>query len=135
MLAGRRWRDWNPPESNEKSPENEPPKPPKPLSSVLSVPTLAISAKSSDLSRTPAHDPAEWREPFARWLEVACVRYPRGSGGIGCLHLRFCEWAIAHDEVPCNRLTFECLIREAGFVISDGLVQGLIRREVFEALE
>jgi hypothetical protein len=81
----------------------------------------------------PPVDPAEWREPFVRWLDSACVRAPRCFGGVGCLHIAFCEWAISHDDVPCNRLTFECLLRESGFLFSDGLVSDLILRDDFEA--
>src|SRR5271170_8388056 len=73
----------------------------------------------------PPHDPAEWRKPFARWLDFACVRDPRCFGGAGCMHIAFCEWVIGQQDVPCNRLTFESLIRESGLLISDGLVCGL----------
>jgi hypothetical protein len=82
----------------------------------------------------PVHDPDAWREPFARWLDSTCVRDPRCAGGLGCLHIAFCEWAISHDDVPCNRLTFECLVRESGLQISEGLVCGLIFRQDFEAV-
>lgn len=82
--------------------------------------------------RIPPDDPAEWREPFARWLEATCVRELRCSGGVSCLHIAFCEWAIAHDDVPCKRLTFECLLRESGFLIDESvgvvLVSGLTFR-------
>lgn len=85
----------------------------------------------------PPHDPAEWREPFARWLDSACVRDPRCSGGVGCLHIDFCEWVIRQDDAPCNRFVFECLLREAGCRIDEVadvvLVSGLIFRDDFEA--
>ena len=86
---------------------------------------------------SPPHDPAEWREPFARWLDSVCVRDPRCWGGVGCLHIAFCEWAVAQNDVPCNRFTFECLLRELGFLLDEvagvGLVSGLTFREDLES--
>jgi hypothetical protein len=91
------------------------------------------SVIQGSVDRLPPADPQEWREPFVRWLESACVRDLRCSGGVGCLHIAFCDWAIALDDVPCSRLIFECLLREREFVISDGLVSGLIFKDDFEA--
>jgi hypothetical protein len=85
----------------------------------------------------PAHDPAEWREPFARWMDVACVRSPRCFGGVGCLHIAFCEWATNHGDVTCTRDTFERLLEELGFLIGEVagvvLVSGLTFTEDIQA--
>jgi len=135
MQASRRWRDWNPVENLEKSAERELTKPPELILSVLSVPTLAVSEKSSESSSIHSHDPAEWRKPFARWLDSACVRNPRCFGGLSCLHLAFCEWEIARGEVPCTRVTFERMLSELGFLMGEVsgvmLVSSLTFREDF----
>lgn len=83
-----------------------------------------------DASRS---DPEEWRAPFVQWVDSACALHPRCFGGIACLHLAFCEWEIARDEVPCNRQIFEQLLTELGFLMGEVggavLVSGLILRE------
>ena len=87
----------------------------------------------------PTDDPAEWREPFIRWLDSACVLSPRCFGGVGCLHIAFCEWEAGRGGVPCTRATFELLLSESGLLICEVrgavLVSGLILREDFEAVE
>jgi hypothetical protein len=87
----------------------------------------------------PTDDPAEWREPFIRWLDSACVLSPRCFGGVGCLHIAFCEWEAGRGGVPCTRATFELLLSEFGLLIGEVrgavLVSGLILREDFEAVE
>jgi len=101
-------------------------------------PDPRVPARTAALGEAPAPDPEAWRELFARWLEVACARHSRCSGGVGCLHVAFCEWTITQDDVPCNRLAFECLLRESGFVIDEAagvvLVSGLTFREDVEAV-
>jgi hypothetical protein len=87
---------------------------------------------SRRLLRQPPHTLEAWREPFGRWLDYACVRHPRGFGGVSCLHIAFCEWAIAHDDVPCTRETFESLLAEWGLLIADGMVSWLILKEDIE---
>jgi hypothetical protein len=87
----------------------------------------------------PPDDPAEWRKPFAKWLNSACVCNPRCFGGVGCLHIAFCEWEAGRDGVPCNRDTFELLLKESGFLMGEVagvvLVSGLTFREDAEAVE
>ena len=87
----------------------------------------------------PPADPAEWREPFVRWLDSACVLSPRCFGGVGCLHIAFCEWESGRGGVPCNRETFELLLTELGFLVGEVagmvLVSGLTFREDFEAYQ
>jgi hypothetical protein len=92
------------------------------------------------------HDPARLpplddlleglREPFVSWLDSECTLSPRFFGGMSCLHLSFCEWMIARNEVPCGRASFEALLSESGFLIGDvegtQLVSGLILRTDIE---
>ena len=132
MLASRRWRDWSPPESCEKGPEHEPPKPPKPsFVSSVSAYTGPLQELSASV-RVPPYDPAEWRGLFGSWVELECLRRPRDFGGVGCLHVAFCEWAVEHNAVPCTRQTFEMLLGVSGFPVGDGMVFGLILREDIE---
>jgi hypothetical protein len=110
---------------------------PAPANDLPTGPDPRDSVKREEAEEIPSDDPAEWREPFARWLASACVCDPRGCGGVSCLHLDFCEWAIEQKDVPCKRLTFECLLRESRFVIDEvagvALASGLIFRDDFEA--
>ena len=86
----------------------------------------------------PPRYPAEWRKPFAKWLDSACVRNPRCFGGVACLHIAFCEWEAGRGGVPCNRDTFELLLKELGFLMGEVagvvLVSGLTFREDAEAV-
>jgi len=97
--------------------------------SVMSVPTLRFSKTFALMDPIPPCDPAEWRKPFARWLDSACVRHPRCFGGVGCLQIAFCEWEAGRDGVPCNRDTFELLLKGSGFLI--GEVAGVLSEEHF----
>jgi hypothetical protein len=120
-----------------------PPKPPKPSFEGFEGSPLGIFQKieppaprlpesgSKVPDGIPPHDPAEWRGPFVRWLESSCAYHPRCFGGIGCLHVAFCTWEIAHNGVPCTRDTFERMLEESGHLIAEGLVSGLILREDF----
>ncbi len=130
MLASRRWRDWNPPGNIEQGPGNELTKPPKPIS-VSFVSLNLGDSETIEAGGIPPHDPAEWREPFKRWVRSYCAYHPRCFGGIGCLHLAFCKWEITHNGVPCTRETFERMLEESGHLIADGLVSELILREDF----
>jgi hypothetical protein len=143
MLASRRWRDWNPPEKFQESAECELTKLTKRgqagVLSVLSVPILDKSKTFDAPASIPPDDPAEWRKPFARWLDSACALSPRCFGGVTALHIAFCEWEDGRGGVPCTRDTFERLLSELGFLVGevDGvvLVSGLILREDFEACQ
>lgn len=136
MLTIDRWRKWRPSDEKfEESPGCEPPKPSEPTFEGFEGSTSGQMQNFSDAP--PEHGPAEWRAPFAQWLDSVCVHDPRCWGGVGRLHVAFCEWAIAQDDVPCTRFTFECLLRESGFVIDEivevALVSGLTFREDFES--
>ncbi|MGA8160430.1 MAG: hypothetical protein WA374_06070 [Acidobacteriaceae bacterium] len=65
----------------------------------------------------PPDDPAAWREPFAEWLQSACVCHWRVSGGVGVLHRAYSAWESQRDGVPCKRETFETLLWERGFTL------------------
>jgi hypothetical protein len=77
----------------------------------------------------PPVDPDAWREPFARWLDSACVAHPRCFGGLNALHRAYSDWELSHDGVPPTRDTFVALLVECGFRIVDihgtALLEGL----------
>jgi hypothetical protein len=142
MLASRRWRDWNPSAILQECSEHKLTKLteplPRPILSVLSVPTLRVSKTFGDMGPIPPCDPTEWRKPFAEWLESACVLNPRCFGGVSSQHNAFCEWEAGRGGVPCNRDTFELLLKESGFLVGEVaglmLVSGLTFREDAEAV-
>jgi hypothetical protein len=82
----------------------------------------------------PTLNPSPWAEDFHRWTLAQCVYHCRCFGAIGALHCGFCEWLVAHDEIPCSRQTFERLLDGCGFLSADGMVSGLILREDLDAL-
>jgi hypothetical protein len=84
-------------------------------------------------------DPAEWREPFRRWLNAACVRRARWNGGLNSLHMDFCDWEIANNGVPCKCAMFIALLEELDFKVVEvhgaALVSGLALRADVECVE
>ena len=70
------------------------------------------------------------------WLDEHCVLSSRCFAGLSCLHLDFCEWMIARNEVPCTRTMFEAFLAELSFLFAEvdgtSLVSGLILRTDFE---
>ena len=68
---------------------------------------------------------------FVRWESERCVfwRGLGGASGIARLQVSFCEWAVAHEALPCTRRTFERLLADTGFAIGDGIVWGLMLRD------
>lgn len=75
------------------------------------------------------HDPGAWSDDFLMWLKSGRIMHREGRddwGGVGSLHIDFCEWAVTHDAVPCTRRTFERLLEEGNFHIADGLVRGVV---------
>jgi hypothetical protein len=136
MLTIDRWRKWRPSDEKfEESPGCEPPKPSEPTFEGFEGSTSGQMQNFSDAP--PELGPAEWRAPFAQWLDSVCARHPRTFGGVPALHLAFCEWEIARQGVPCTRETFELLLREMGFLIGEVaglvLVSGLTFREDVKA--
>jgi hypothetical protein len=134
MQASRRWRDWTPNETTQVAPECELTKLPKPISVSFVSSDPRGFQKNVTSDGIPPHDPAEWREPFVRWLDSACLYHSRCFGGVGCMHVAFCEWAHANDDVGCNRNTFEGMLEELGFLIVDGLVSGVTFGEDLDAV-
>ena len=125
-----KWLDWQPRDKIISiSLEPELPK----LTKETSVGFVSARSGETQIISAPVDDPAAWREPFQTWLMADCVRHERSFGGIGCLHVHFAEWAITHDAVPCTRDTFERLLSDAGFLLCDGMVSGLILAEDWQA--
>lgn len=97
----------------------------RPLIEELREHKAEIVARISQQEQMPSEDPAAWVEDFHRWALSNCRYQDRRFSMIGALHLDFCEWAPAHDSVPCRLQTFERLLKASGFLIADGWVSGL----------
>jgi hypothetical protein len=151
VLAIDRWRKWRP--SDEKFAESltyAPPNPPKPvfegfegsisgqMPNFSDTPDPGASLQEAEPASIPPHDLAEWREPFDRWMNAVCVRDPRCFGGVGCLHIAYCEWQVRRGGRACPRDTFERLLEGAGFLTGEVagvvLVSGLTFREDVDAV-
>ena len=78
----------------------------------------------------PSSDSAEWRAAFSQWVTTDCVGHWRLHGGVGRLHVAFCESEVGRGAVPCSRADFEVLLREQGWEIEQplALVNGLMLR-------
>lgn len=104
---------------------------------VPASPDLRATTSSPTTSEIPPDAPDEWREPFIRWLDVACVRSRRWFTNVAHLHNAFGNWEVARGEVPCRPDTFERLLEETDFLIGEVegvvLVSGLALREDYEA--
>jgi len=114
------WRNWTPGKQIiEKHPKAEPTKPTKP-SSVGSV--------SSCPGCVPIISPEAWSGDFAIWMKERCAHREGKDdwGVVGSMLVAFGEWATQHQSVPCTRLVLEALLRDAGFIVVDGMVQGLV---------
>jgi hypothetical protein len=99
------------------------------------APATIPAQPSRDVYRIPARDPAAWKEDFDRWRAENCA-YREGRddwGGIGCLWVAFCEWAVKHDSVHCERQTFERLLADDGYRCVEGMVAGLVLKVDLEA--
>ena len=76
----------------------------------------------------------EWNSAFLEWTK-ACCRFHDGSlGSVGSLHVSYCVWADANGKPLGDRETFEWLLSNAGQLIQDGFVTGLILREDLDAV-
>jgi hypothetical protein len=134
MLAIDRWRKWRP--SDQKFEEAfgcEPPKPPEPAFEGFEG---SISGDLQDFSDDRLRDLADWRGDFVRWTDERCTQRKGKDdwGGMGCLLVDFAEWCAVQGAVPCTRVTFEQLLRDSGFRLSDGMVSGLVLRRDLEAV-
>jgi hypothetical protein len=76
------------------------------------------------------HDHEAWSADFAIWMKERCAHREGKDdwGGVGPMMLDFGEWAVSHNSVPCTRLVLEALLRDAGFHVANGMVQGLVLR-------
>lgn len=59
---------------------------------------------------------------------------------IGELQIDFCAWLAEQDEESCTRPQFESLLRDAGYLLADGLASGLmlyadVHGAIYEQLE
>ncbi len=90
------------------------------------------------IGQHPAPRPGRVAETVNEMAGFSCVRHPRCFGGVGSLHIAFCEWDSGRGRVPCNRDTFELLLEELGFLMGEVagvvLVSGLTFREDAEAV-
>lgn len=128
MVAIDRWRKWQPSaEKFDDPPGCEPSKP-----SIESFGGLGglNSGETQNFSEGVADAPDAWRKDFARWKAENCIhRKDRDDwGGIGCLWVAFCEWAVKHDSVRCERRTFERLLADDGYRCVEGMAAGLVLR-------
>jgi hypothetical protein len=97
--------------------------------------TLCVMSKDSPSKQDrPIYDPAAWRQPVTEWLHSTCLYHQRCFSGVAHLHRAYCEWELSHDDAPCNRETFQTLLLEAGFLIVDTMVSGLILKEDFDGV-
>lgn len=86
----------------------------------------ALEDESPTLTGMAVHDPHEWTPELESWAPQECVYLDRCFGGVGALHVAFCEWCTRHRGVPCTRVVFEELLSAQGFLVCDALVSGLV---------
>jgi hypothetical protein len=103
----------------------------------LELPCSIIQTSPASAPELSVDDALEGlRKLFVTWLDSECALTARWFGGISRLHLDFCEWCIAHNEVPSNRAEFEGLLTDLGFLIGDvheiRLVSGLVLKTDLE---
>jgi hypothetical protein len=130
------WRNWTPGEQIiDHNPKTKPTKPTKPSSvGFVSSRPVQIRIISHD-SGMAIHDPAAWAADFHHWAITRCVFRDRCFGSVGALLSDFTEWQAMRDEVPCTRMTFESLLRNAEFLFAEGLVYGLLLKADVVAME
>jgi hypothetical protein len=133
MLAIDRWRNWRP--STEKFDDSPGCEPPKPSETTFEGFEGSSTEYIQHSFGCPADAPDGWREDFDRWKTEKCSQREGREdwGGIGCLWIDFCEWAVKHDSAPCQRCTFEHLLERAGFPLRNGMAAGLVLRADLEA--
>jgi hypothetical protein len=99
------------------------------LRKSLELPSSIFQTTAAPAPELSVDTLEELRVAFETWLDSECAVSPRWFGGLSSLHLGFCEWMIARNEVPCDRGTFEALLSKSGFLTGDmqevRLVSGL----------
>jgi hypothetical protein len=127
------WRNWTPEKKEilEAYPNHELPKPPKPVSVSFGSAPLGYTPNISAAGSMANPDPAAWEDDLCKWASERCTRREgcEDWGGVGALHTDFAQWTVDHASVPCSRITFEALLRSEGFLVRDGLVQGMFLTE------
>jgi hypothetical protein len=91
--------------------------------------TLKVQrAEPSSAQGMEVHDHEAWAEDFAAWMKERCAHREGKDdwGGVGAMLVDFAEWAVKHHSVPYTRLVLEALLRDAGFHVANGMVQGLV---------
>ena len=122
------WRNWTPGKQIiEEQSKAEPTKPTKPNS---------VGSVSSHPGCVPIISPEAWSADFDVWMQARCAHREGKDdwGGIGPMLVDFGEWAVSHNSVPCTRQVLEALLRAAGFIVMDGMVQGLVLSADLEAI-
>ena len=79
-------------------------------------------------------DSCEWAEDFARWALAHCFFRDGCLWRVEALHDAFCGWCAARDLAPCMTATFAALLKEEGFSLATGMVEGLVLREKYLSL-
>ena len=92
-----------------------------------------LSVEPEKRSRTeaelkPEQDHKAWADDFRQWMGERCTprRAREDWAGVGALLVDFAEWSVNRGEVPCSRNTLEKLLGDAGFVVVNGMVRGLV---------
>lgn len=98
------------------------------LSAICRPTTKPLPVRAPEPLPRPRNDLDAWREPVAEWLESECVQHWKCHSSVTSLHQAYCEWDVSHGFPPCNRETFGELLQEAGFLMADKLLSGLILR-------
>jgi hypothetical protein len=103
------------------------------LDSICEKPPVPAPPLPRPLLSQPPHDPAGWREPFARWLDITCVRHSRQFSGLLCLSRAFSMWMVERDDVPPTSEVFTRLLLEQDLLIAEVkgtvLVSGLVFKD------
>jgi hypothetical protein len=133
MLAIDRWRKWQP--WDKKFDDFPGYEPSKPSETTFEGFEGSHPEQMQTFSEPVADAPEIWRKDFARWKAENCIhREGRDDwGGIGCLWVDFCEWAVEHDSVDCDRRTLERLLADDGHRCVEGMVAGLVLRVDLDA--
>jgi len=83
---------------------------------------------SQSAESTSSVEPLErvdFNKQFRRWALAHCEYNARWSTSIEALYRDFEQWFDQKDQIPPDKSAFEALVREEGFSVADGLVNGL----------
>jgi hypothetical protein len=128
MKADVRWLEWGSGgETFEQGSKVEPSKPSKTNFEGFEGSTFSQVQSFSPLEA----EPAAYEEAFHQWMQERCVFRDRAWGGVGALHRDYAIWCDhGCQDVPAGLPTFEKLLREEGFVVTEHrVVYGLLLAE------